>query len=82
VEEIGLGINHFDPFHSMIGQSTIIACHHSSEHALITVGGNCGHVIGYHDQRNIRENNVKIIKEIASQLGYNLVKKKNRPLLS
>jgi len=59
--------------------ATAIEQHHASGIAVVAVGGNCGSVIGHtggtHHQE---EDKLKILKQLAEQLGYSLRKKATR----
>ena len=62
-----------------INAARVIETHHASGNAIVAVGGNCasviGHVGGTHHKPEDKE---KILRELASQLGYSLRKKARR----
>lgn len=53
--------------------ATVIECHHADHMKLIAVGGNCGQDLGY--VGGYRSEPLDMLKALASELGYNLVKK-------
>lgn len=57
--------------------ATVIETHHADCDAIIAVGGNCGHVLGYAVGvvSNGDSGKVEILKQLAEQLGYRLVRK-------
>ena len=60
--------------------ATVIECKHADVTSVIAVGGNYGSVIGstYGYSHHKEEDKIKILKEIANQLGYTLHKKRNQ----
>lgn len=53
--------------------ATVIESHHADHMKLIAVGGNCGQDLGY--VGGYRSEPLDMLKWLASELGYNLVKK-------
>lgn len=49
-----------------------IESHHASAYSVIAVGGNTARVIGY---TGLLDSDVEVLRELASQQGYRLVKK-------
>ena len=60
-----------------VNAATVIETHHADHTVLVAVGGNYGNVIGttYGISSHTPEQKLRIIKDIADQLGYNLSKK-------
>ena len=58
--------------------ANVIETHHADGNAVVSVGGNCGHVLGHVLGSNREDNETKLsfIKQLAEQHGYRLVKKR------
>ena len=62
---------------SHVNCSSVIATHHADETVVMAVGGNCATILahvwngGHH---HTEEDKVKLLKEMAAQHGYKLVK--------
>ncbi len=61
-----------------LNAATVIEQHHASGNAIVAVGGNHATVIGHSfGTHHNPEDRLKIVKELASQLGYSLRRKAN-----
>ena len=61
-----------------INAATVVTSHHADFTSVITVGGNCGSILGslYNQGRHTTdEDKLKILKSIADDMGYTLRKK-------
>ena len=61
--------------------SQVLCVEHADMTQIVAVGGNCGHtlglVLGWHHSKP--EDQIEVLKDLARQLGYNLVKKRAKP---
>ena len=58
--------------------ATAIESHHADGNAIVAVGGNCATVLGMTWGLHHREEDkIDMLKQLASECGYNLRKKKN-----
>ena len=53
-----------------------IETHHADGNAIISAGGNCAQVLGYTFCSNNKENIPEMLKQLADEYGYRLIKKK------
>lgn len=67
-------------YHANVAQ--VVECHHASETAVVAVGGNCGTLMGMVGQSRHcdTESQVSILKSLAKQMGYRLVKVPNKEI--
>ena len=65
------------------GAATVIETHHADQLSVVSFGGNCGNVLtkpsvwGYSLNTGTPDDNVAILKAVADQLGYNIVRQRN-----
>ena len=57
--------------------ATAVETHHADVTSVVAVGGNCATVMGqsYGFRHHSDEDKIRILKDLAADLGYNLVKK-------
>lgn len=62
-----------------VNAATVLAQHHADETQILAVGGNCGSLLyrgwGAH---HTPEHQVRLLKDMADSLGFNLVKKRSK----
>jgi coenzyme F420-reducing hydrogenase delta subunit len=60
-----------------VNAATVIETHHSSQTVVVGVGGNCATVLGRHYdfRKETDEEKLAVLRSLADQLGYRLVKK-------
>ena len=58
-----------------VNAATAIATCHADQTSVIAFGGNTGLNMGLSHVTNVKNNELMILKDLASQLGYRLVKK-------
>jgi len=61
--------------------ATVIETHHADGEAIVAVGGNYGTLIGmayYVGDKGTKESQLKILEQLADNMGYSLTKKPER----
>jgi len=62
-----------------VNAATVVETHHADGNAIVAVGGNCATRIGFSfGTHHNHDDTLKIVKELANQLGYSLRKKAQR----
>lgn len=64
-----------------VNAATVIEQHHADDTAIVAVGQNCGTKIGscyYTGRHDLPEGQEKILRQLADNMGYRLVKKSKR----
>lgn len=68
------------PCDSHANVAQVVETHHADDTVVVATGGNhgtkLGYVLGYHHHRP--EDKLRIVKELAKDLGYNLSKKRTQ----
>ena len=62
------------------GQTQVLSCQHASDTVIIGVGGNCGTRLDtlYHTNHHTEADKLKIVQQMADNLGYVLTKKEDQ----
>ena len=78
---MGMGINQTEPGGLHVpGGAKVIETHHNDTDVIVAVGGNLGHVLGHSNGFSgyTEEGRLGMIRDLASQMGYEVVPKKKR----
>lgn len=64
------------PCGSHCNVAEVVETHHADHTVVISVGGNCGSILGYSFgfKHRDEESKVRILKSLATEMGYRLVK--------
>lgn len=61
---------------NLSNDTTVNSVEHADTTTIIAVGGNCSTVLGrtYHNRHSSKEDQIKILEDLADNLGYHLEK--------